>query len=237
MPPDLSLASVRAWRSSAFELVGAPETYAISQDSDGPGWEYSDAAIEELLPMEFEGEFLFAITNVPLTDNYYGRRLSGNRAVVTLHEVADIMRAANIPLENAILRLLYSATLVYRRFKKALPATAVNIPFTHDETRGCLFDMTGFKADLAVSCDRPVICADCVSQLQNQQVPFEVVDAVQKELRRIKKPLYYRMIEWVQRHPVTALVLSAGTALTLGIIGSLVASYIYAALSAVPAKP
>lgn len=237
MPRDLNLNRVRAWRSAAFEIVGAPESYGVNRDSDGPDWQYTDQAMEQLLPTNFKGDFLFAIANVPLTDNYYGRRLSGNRAVVTLHEVADIMRAADIPIENAVLRLLYSAILVYKRFGNGIPLTGQNALFTHDDTRGCLFDMNGNKSDLVASCDNPIVCDDCASQLRGQLVPIEYIETVQKELKRIRKPLYFRLADWVRIHPIVALLISAVAAIVLGTIGSLIASYIYAALTSTPSRP
>jgi len=232
MPRDLKLAAVRSWRSSVFQIVGTAESYALNRDADGPDWEYSDQAIEELLPTQFEGDFLIAITNVPLTDNYYARRLNGNRGVVSLNEVTDIMRAANIPIENAVLRLLYAATLVYKRFGNRIPRTGENAPYTHDETRGCLFDMNAYKPDLVASCDGPTVCSDCAAQLRNQRVPLETVEAVRQELKRVRKPLYYRLADWIRVHPILALIISGIVAVLLGTIGSLIASYIYAALTA-----
>jgi hypothetical protein len=234
MPPDFTRDRLRSWGSSLFEIVGKSESYALSRDSDGPEWQYSDQAMEEVLPTQFDGDFLFAIANVPLTCNYYGRRLSGNRAVVSLHEVAAIMRAANIPIENAVLRLLYSAALVYRRFDNRIPRTGENDTFTHDETRGCLFDMNGFKTDLVASCHKPSICPDCVVRLKSEKVPLETIDAVQRELKGIRKGLYFRLVDWVRAHPIFALLISAFAAIVLGAIGSLIASYLYAAITSAP---
>src|ERR1700676_1737584 len=231
MPPDFTRERLRSWRSSLFEITGAIESCALSKDADGPNWEYSDKAMEDVLSTKVDGDFLFGIANIPLTSNYYSRRLTGNRVVVTLHEVAAIMREANIPIENAILRFLYSATLVYRRFGSKIPCTGENeYPFTHDETRGCLFDMNGFKADLVVSCHRPIICGDCVVRLRQERVTLETIEHVQRELRGIRKPLYFRLAGWVRAHPIVALIISAGAAILLGVIGSLIASYLYEAI-------
>lgn len=230
MPRDLSLAKIHSWKSDVFQIAGL-ETYAMHRDADGPDWRYTDNALSSLLPDNFDGDFLFAIVNVPLTDNYYGRRIGADRAVVTLHEVADIMRAEHIPIENAILRLLYSAALMYKRFGNGIPPTGANELFTHDETRGCLFDMNAFKPDLAASCHSPTLCSECVSHLSRQKVPLEVIRIVQAEIKQIKKPLYFRMAEWVKRHPVIALVASGATAIVLGALGSLIGSVLYAAIS------
>ncbi len=234
MPPDFTLATVHKWRSKLFTAVGAVESYALTTNADGPDWEFTDDAIGEALPTTFDGEVLFVITNVRLTSNYYARRLTGNRVAVSLHEIADIMRAAHIPIENAILRLLYSVALTYLRFDRKVPATGVNDAFTHDETRGCVFDMNAFKPDLVASCHAPIICADCANRMEHEKVPLTLLQSTRQELGGIRKSLYFRLADWVRRHPILALVFSTLAALAVSICASLIASYLYAALTASP---
>lgn len=227
IPADLDLKVVREWSSDVFEVVGPHATYAVSRDADGPNWEFTDSVLAELLPESFDGDFLFAIASVPLQNNYYSRRLTHNRAVVTLREIGDYLRAQDIPLKNGVLRLLYSAVMVYKRFGSGIPPTETNELFTHDETRGCIFDMNGYKSDLVASCDQPQICESCVQELARQKVPAEVINTVRKELARIRKPLYFRLTAGIRAHPLLALSISMLAALLVGILSSLVASYIY----------
>src|SRR5678816_668920 len=106
MPSDFRIDRLREWRSSLFELVDTVPGYAITNRADLPYWAYSDDVLDTDVPQRGHADLLIALVNVPLEDNYYVRRLTGNRVVMSLHEVDQIMHVANIPLENAVLRVL-----------------------------------------------------------------------------------------------------------------------------------
>jgi len=87
MPADFNRQKIMSWVSSVFEIVDQIESYSLTCDSDGYGWEFTDGALEEVLPNKFNGEFLIAIVNVPIEFNWYSRRLSENRVVFSFHEI------------------------------------------------------------------------------------------------------------------------------------------------------
>jgi len=187
MPADFNRQKIKGWDSSVFEIVDEIESYSLTCDSDGLDWEFTDEALENVLPKNFNGEFLIAIVNVPIELNWYSRRLSANRVVFSFHEIKEILRFSNIPLENVICRLLYAYTLLYKRSGNRIPENAEHTNFTHDETRGCLFDMNGIKTDVVYSCHNPVICPDCVGRLKREKVSDETIAKCQSEIRRIRK--------------------------------------------------
>lgn len=227
MPSELRLDRVRDWRSSLFELVDAVPSYAITNRADLPDWGFSDGAIGADVPQRGTADLVLALVSVPLQDNYYARRLEGNRVVMSLYEIDQILKYDNIPLENAVLRALYATALVFRRSGDRIPAMSEVVAYTHDETRGCLFDMNGIKSGLARSCHRPIICRECAVALEQEHVASNVVSAVQREIRAIQKPLYFRIVDWVMAHPVLALAASSLAAIVLGVIGSLLAAALY----------
>jgi len=231
MPADFKKTRITSWRSEIFEITGEIESYALSKDSDGLGWEFTDKNLEEVLPDNFQGDFLVAIVNVPLELNWYTRRLRNNRLVFTFHEIKDILIFSNIPLENVIYRLLYAYTLLYKRSGNRIPMTGEHTNFAHDETRGCLFDMNGIKTDIIYSLHKPSICSQCVENLKREKVSNEVISKVQKEIKKIKKPLFYQITEFIKKHPIWALLISAITAIILGAIGSYIATVVYEAIN------
>jgi len=182
MPADFNRQKIKGWDSSVFEIVDEIESYSLTCDSDGLDWEFTDEALENVLPKNFNGEFLIAIVNVPIELNWYSRRLSANRVVFSFHEIKEILRFSNIPLENVICRLLYAYTLLYKRSGNRIPENAEHTNFTHDETRGCLFDMNGIKTDVVYSCHNPVICPDCVGRLKREKVSDETIAKCQSEI-------------------------------------------------------
>jgi len=233
MPVNFDKTKITNWKSSVFSITGEIESYSLNKNSDGVGWEFTDSSLEEVLPEIFSGNFLVAIVNVPLELNWYTRRLRNNRLVFTFHEIKEILGYSNIPLENIIYRLLYAYTLLYKRSGNRIPMAEEHTNFAHDETRGCLFDMNGIKADIVYSCHNPIICSNCVEKLKQEKVSNEVISNVKNDIAKIKKPLFYRIAEFVKNHPIWSLLVSAITAIVLGAIGSFIASLIYEASKSV----
>jgi hypothetical protein len=227
MPSEFNRQKIRQWRSSVFEITNEIESYALAIDSDGPEWDFTDQAIQSVLPSNFSGDFFVAIVNVPLELNWYSRRINGNRVVFTFHEIKDILRYSNIPLENVIYRLLYAYTLLYKRSSNTIPVNTAHTDYTHDETRGCLFDMNGIKSDVIFSCHNPIICPDCTERLRRETVSDDIISKCKNEIKKIRKTLFYRITDFIKQHPLWSLTISAVTAIILGVIGSLIASYVY----------
>lgn len=234
LPLHLNLKRVSAWESEVFELAGDIENFALRCDSDSDGWVFSDSLLKDQLPAHTGADFLIAIVNVPIEYNYYSRRLGDNQIVFTFSQIKELLARENIPLENAILRVLYAYTLLYRRSGNKIPDFGEAANFTHDETRGCLFDMNGIKSDLVESCNKPVVCGECEERLKNERVSTQTIKLVQREIRKIRKHLYYRAFDFVKAKPVVALAISSVFAIMLGIVGSLIASYIFDSIKPQP---
>ena len=227
LPPDFDLKALLRWKSSVFSVSNSAETYHLDDDAEGIDWDYTDDQLERYLKLPFSEDFQLILVNVPLKYNWYVRRLTGNRAVFTFHEIADILRQNHIPLKNVVLRVLYALTLVYRRYENRVPAGTESTDYTHDETRGCLFDMNASKRDIIYSCHQPRLCDACVTVHKNAQISNEQIGAVQKEIRHIKKPLFNRLTEFVRQHPILSFLISMLIALVVGTTGSLFGTILY----------
>jgi len=224
LPVSLNKSKLSNWKSDLFEITGAIDSLTLTNNSDGPSWEFLDENIESQLPYDYEGDYLIAMTHVPLEGNYYARRFSNNRICMTFYQMADILSLSNIPIENLVYRIMYAYTLGYKRFGNSIPSYGQFRGFTHDETRGCLFDMNGIKSDVVYSVNQPQICPTCIEDLKSDRIAVNELNNVQKELQRIKKSRYYRIAEKIKQYPVLAIVVSVLTALLIGIIGSVVGS-------------
>lgn len=222
LPGDVNLEKINKWTSDIYELTEKIEHYGLRANSDGQQWEYSDHNISAELPELGNENFLIALVGVPLEGNWYIRRVAENKIVFTFHEISNYLRQNNIPLENVILRLLYAYTLVYTRNGNRIPSIHEITNFTHDETRGCIFDMNGLKEDIIYSCAEPIICPSCTEQLIKEKVSETSIKQAKLELSDIKKSLYYRLADWIKSHPIYAILISSFWAILLGFIGSLI---------------
>lgn len=222
MPKDFNLKKISQWQSKIFEIAGVIENFALRTDSDGKRWDFSDVLIKKQIPSFPEVDIIVALVNVPIEDNWYSRRLGDNKIVITFNEIKEILIDSNIPLENVVLRLLYSYALVFRENKNNIPTLANGIKFTHDETRGCIFDMNGLKVDLPASCDKPQICDECQERLKKGSVSIDAITSAQKEMQLIRKNFYYRILEFIKTHPIWALIISSFYAILLNVVASLI---------------
>ncbi len=205
------------WRSDFFTIDKTIDNYKLNGDSSGDEGEYLDVQLEEIISTNFEGDFLLAIVNVPLEDNYYARRLTKNRICISLYEMAEILNYSNINLENFIIKMVYEYVLMYIA-KNAIPIDSKFI--IHDETKRCLFDMNITKSDIIHSCDKPILCDDCYVKLSNQNVPLNTLDKIRKEIRGIKKDSIYRIVDFVKRRPLLSLLLSLLAALIINLVSN-----------------
>jgi len=227
--PDLDKRVLEKWRSKLWELdEKSIDSLQLNGDCDLPDWGYSDNALQNRALPKKGADLTICILNVPLEDNYYFRRILENVACVSTYEIAEVLRNHHIPIENLILRIVYSCVLIYAR-KNHLPPITEIASYTHHETKGCVFDMTGIKTDVVFSCDRPILCDACRVAASNDGVSKEKIQDYESELAKIVKRLFYRMTDWVKRRPILTLVISAAMTLILGIVGSLIAAVLYSA--------
>lgn len=227
LPAQFDSQKVSAWNSDIFEIIGHIDHYELRCDSDTDMWRYSDKHISQQLPeMRNEADFLIAILNVPLEDNWYSRRLGYNKIALTFHEIKEFLLVNNIPLENVVLRCLYSYLILYRRSGNKIPNLGEEFKFTHDETRGCIFDMTGIKTDIVYSCHKPIICDECVERIKRDKVSVQTIEVTKKEIRQIQKDLYYQILDFIRKKPIWSLIVYVSSTIILGLISSIIASLI-----------
>ncbi len=222
-PPDLNIGRIAEWKSRIWRVDGTPESFALSQNADLDSWGFSDELLAKIAPDNNGYDFTFCILNVPLEDNYYSRRLAGNVVCFSFYETAEILRHYNIPIENAVLRMAYSYSLIFRRSKGRIPETRDLVRFAHDEARGCIFDMNGIKTEIALSCDGPILCEACKASSLIDGVSREFIAIYEREIKGIRRELYYRLAGVIKCHPILTLTLS----ILLAIGVNLVSSYVY----------
>jgi len=226
-PPDLDIASIRRRKSKLWSIPRDPETFSLSENTDLDGWGFSDDLLNRIISKDTSTNVTFCILNVPLEDNYYSRRIDTNVVCLTFFEIAEILRHHNIPQVNAIYRMLYSFTLIYRRRQESIPPTHTLYHYAHHEARGCIFDMNGIKSEIIHSCHEPKLCNECQTDSIRDRVSNEFLKTFQTEIKTIRKTLFFRAADFIKAHPVLALLISSIFAILLGTTGSLIASLIY----------
>ena len=215
----LNVSLLETWESDILTIKHDASVGHLP-NSDGNSWEYTDSHLHSVLAANDGTDFTVGLTDVRLEDNYYIRRLSDKVAVLSFHEMADIVHYSEFTLEQYILRNLYELAVLSAANGKLIPSDYTT--WAHDEVRGCLFDLNSSKTDIIFSLHQPKLCPACKTRVSSRQVPADFVPTLERELLRIKKSLFVRMSEWIKLHPIFALLITATSAVLLNLIASVI---------------
>jgi hypothetical protein len=215
----LNVAQLQCWKSDVFRLQHRAAVGHLP-DAVGKDWEYTDQQLLGVLGAEQDSDLTLGLISLPLENNYYMRRLSNRVAVLSLHQMAEIVVYSGFSIEQYVLRNAYELAVLFAGNGKLIPVDYVT--WAHDEIRGCLFDMNSNKPDIIFSLNRPKLCAACTTRLSSKQVSADLLPTLCRELPRIKKALHLRMTDWVMRHPIFALAITAASGIALNLIASVI---------------
>lgn len=228
--PELGIGRVSDWKSSIFKVVDI-DYFFLNAMSDIPTWGFSDENLSQNLPRkeqfkkDAESDIIIYVMDVPLQSNYYSRILDNNRIVVTYYEIREILREQKIPLENYLVRLIYAYSLLFM-IKTGKTLTMVDEQLmAHDARRGCLFDMCGIKKEISASCLSPQICGECYGKLLKKNVPEDTLKSVNRELKKLKRGLFYSIEVFLKQHPILSILISFLAATVSSIFASLIMKF------------
>lgn len=218
---QVNLRKLKQWKSSFFSIDNIEEISCMPESDQSGDWQYlSDCKIREVLKHGEKSDITLAITEYRLEDNFYIRKVD-NVVVNSLFEVGDILQYSHVPIEHFIIKTIYEmVTLLH--IHPDLPNTRDGIPeIFHDETRRCLFDMNGLKADVIYFfTGTPSLCSQCESYLVRKQLPKNFLKDLTREIKKIRKPIFYKIYDFVICHPIWSIVIVAISQLAIGLLAN-----------------
>lgn len=226
---QVSLRKLERCKSVLFSVETVNEISHIQQ-SDYSDYlqELTDETISANIQHDSNSDVTIAITEYRLEGNFYMRRVANNVVIISLFEVGDILQYYHIPLEYFILKNIYEiVTLLH--MDNRLPTTRERIPnIIHEETRGCLFDMHAIKTDIIYFfTGRHSLCHQCVAYLEKKQLPKNFLKELLHELRKIRKPAFYKIYDFVKCYPIWSIVILVISQLAIGLFAGLLANYLF----------
>jgi len=221
---SMDINKLKEWKSKYFKILSTDTVACIDVDHFLDEYIYPSEKIKSDIGVNENGvDVKIAIIDQPLEDNYYMHRLDDKKAVISIFPVIGILRDEKIPLENYLLRCIYEIVILLYEGSGSVNSNVYLIP--HHETRSCLFDMNVFIDRIIYSSVKPIICSECKSRLEKKPLPDNFVRNIEKELKRIKRPLYYRMESRIKKNPFFYLIMTAIFAILLHIVSSMVYDY------------
>lgn len=200
--------------SNCIQIKQMPQT-----DYD---WTYTDDTICDLLTAHkidnSSVDLCLCFTDLPIEDNYFTRDLSAfdsKTVLCSFYEADQIFSENNVDLFN------YIHGIVLNELVQIATLHEVNEEYyLHDDTRNCLFDMCGLKNDIALKYGKPHICANCLSKIESNMIEKEFIPLLQKEFNGFKKPLFYRILDFIKKRPIISIAITFITTIIMNLISS-----------------
>ena len=222
---ELNLRRLYRWKTKLFRISTLTDYDSIifhKQYDCDQLQAYSASLLNRCLSAsEFDGLTVF-ITYEPLEDNQFSVLLDKNRVVFSLYEVQGILRDAETPLENHIISLLYTYSLMMIASKGGGLSMEMEAKFAHDSFRKCLFDFRNDKSYVKYTSVSPILCAQCVERLKEAGVPDKVLVSVKTELKNLKKDLFYRIEDFLENYPILSFLLTILSTVILNLLCSII---------------
>ena len=215
----IDLERMKSWKSNIFEITEIKETSAIQgpSDEDGNGIAfYGDTTLDSIIPAK-AGKLTVALIAAPLEGNFYLRPISESKAIISLYEMADIIRAYNYTIENYILRNLYTIVTAYVFADQKLSEKILALGHPHQR---CLFDMNLEKGDIIFSLHKPILCDTCRGKMRTKALPHNFLNHLDRELPQIRRARYYQIADWIKNHPLISLFSASLFAVFLNLVAS-----------------
>ena len=216
----IDFAFLESWPSHILK-VSHQAAIEFTPNAQGRRWEYPDTQLRELVRRVDGADLTVAIVSAPIERNFYSRRLGNNVIVFSIHEMAHILSAGHFRLEHFLLRNIYQIALYFHALGGNVPDSG-ELSWSHHDIRGCLFDMNSQKTDILYSMHQPKLCDACRTRLREKQVDSALIPALDSELLRIRRELFYQVAEWVKCHPIYSLLITAAFAISLNVIASII---------------
>jgi len=143
--------------------------------------------------------------NVGFDDGFYMKRLSRNRIVISLFGINDILNQKSISIENFILKQIYEICALSFLFDDIATDDVYHV--VHKETRGCLFDLNGYRPDIIHNTENPKICNRCLTAFDDSLIDPDLLNKLQNELSRLKKPFIVTIELLIKKCPLLSVLL------------------------------
>lgn len=202
-------------KSKLFEITSIKKVSL--PDSDNYSWGFTDESLKPLFP-KTNADIQLGIIDYPIDDNYFGRELSEKIGIISFYQTDEIFMNANLDLMNFVLLTIYQAVTIFNCYDGI---SDKNGRFYHDESRGCIFDMCGIKSNIVLSATNPQVCFECEAKMRKNTLDDKYIETLKSELKVIKKPLYYRIIDWIKKHPILSLMITVISSILISITSNI----------------
>ena len=221
-----NLRKIKSWRSKLFEVNSLYSLENLPQCNFEDGYldmKYCKEEMVDMISCPDDCDLAVGIMPYRFVDNFYMHRVTNKTAVISLYGIKDILDENNISVDHFILKQLYELCVI----KHILPDISDDSIYDiiHFDTRGCLFDMNGDRKDILYNTESPVLCSACRAKLKSRQLQLDVIKTLDRELKKLRKPVAMRVELWIKRYPFVSLLLSALVTILLSVAANFISEW------------
>ncbi len=179
-----------------------------------------------LIDRHTSADFSVVIVNRPLEGDFFSRRISDKLIAVSVFEIDALNIHEGIKVEMFLTRFIYGFVTIYLCFNNSLPTngTVAELELIQMEAKGCLFDFCRYKPQVALFFRQPKISPEAITKLRTKPLPENFIEALNKEIQKLKIGRYYKIKDGLKENPVTAILMTFFVGL---IFSELLGNYIY----------
>lgn len=215
--------TIKNHSSELFSIEGLDRKNDLPSPSKNDGYldvVYSVDEIKNILSDVKCNGICIAVMNYKFSNNFYMHRISENKVCISISGLEEILSRKDISLESFILKNIYEIFALYTIFNSDLSANVYE--FTHEDTRGCLFDLNGDKSDIIYNTEKPMICDECLSKINKKTIPDNFVEDITKELNNIKKPWLKSIELFIKKYPLLSILTTIIFSTLINILSSFI---------------
>ena len=124
--------------------------------------------------------------------------------------IMERLNDGKVSLINFLLNIIYG--MYTRKY--------LGIDPEYHESPGCLLDYCFLERDLIAGCVKPMLCEECVQGVTDK----ETATQMNRELRKIRVPLYIRLIDYIKQQTILSMLVAIVTSVFLGVVTNLLAA-------------
>lgn len=209
---DKAFKKLKRYRSAIFDVY----VYEKDMPNFDLKFGHSDGLLKNKIASDFddrEYHMCIGVTEERLELDFLGKLLKNdNMYVITFYQVDEFLKEDNNDSFNYLLLMIYRFLTQYKLKGKSI---------AHDQSCGCIFDKCRNKKNIIYSCQHPIVCSKCISQINTIGIQDDYLLLLQKEIKSIHKIFYYRITEYINKHPYLSIILLIIFSILLNAVSSL----------------
>ena len=127
--------------------------------------------------------------------------------------IMERLTRGNVTLLHFLLNIIYG--MYVRKY--------LGIDPEYHESPGCLLDYCYLERDLIVGCIKPVLCEDCEAGVTDKETAVQL----NKELKKIRVPLYIRLVDYIKQHTLLSMSIAIVSSLILNVFSNWMSGKIF----------